>query len=94
LRDNSKAIGVFGEPLSAIYIANLVDRASHPGFHEPINLVAELWIIQGYETHVSKSVRLYKQENLIVGNMAPHNVFKSSNFSDRFLVPTLVRSCP
>ena len=48
----------------------------------------------GGETHVSKTVRLHKQENLIVDNMAPHNVFKSSNFSDRFLVPTLVRSCP
>ena len=66
-----------------IYIANLVNRASHSGFHEPINLVAEPWIIKGYETHVSKTVRLYKQENLIVDNMAPHNVFKGSNFFDR-----------
>ena len=82
------------EKMRHVQVANLFDRASHPGFHKPINLVAEPWIIKVDETHVSKTVRLHKQEKLIVGNLAPHNVFKSSNFSDRFLVPILIRSCP
>jgi hypothetical protein len=35
-----------------------------------------------------------KHENLIVDQIARHNVFKNSNFTDGFVVLVVVRRCP
>ena len=55
---------------------------------------AECEVIETQETHVLDVFPLYPHKNLVGDQIAHHNVFKSSNFTDRFLVPISVRGCP